>query len=89
MPRSADPHAPPPLTARNRLASWAPGLAALRRYRVADLPHDVAGGVAVAAVTVPVSIANAQLAGLPAEHGLYASILPLVVYALLGTSRLP
>jgi high affinity sulfate transporter 1 len=64
-----------------------PGLAALLRYRVADLPHDVAGGVALTAVTVPVSIANAQLAGLPAEHGLYASILPLVVYALLGTSR--
>jgi high affinity sulfate transporter 1 len=41
----------------------------------------------VAAVTVPVSIANAQLAGLPPEHGLYASILPLLIYALLGTSR--
>ena len=62
-------------------------LAALRRYRLPDLPHDVAGGLAVAAVTVPVSIANAQLAGLPPEHGLYASVLPLVIYSLLGTSR--
>ena len=66
---------------------WAPGLAALRHYRRADLSHDLAGGIAVAAVTVPVSIANAQLAGLPPEHGLYGSILPLVVYAVLGTSR--
>ena len=73
--------------ARSRLPTWAPGLAALRRYRLADLPHDVTGGIAVAAVTVPVGIANAQLAGLPAQHGLYGSILPLVVYAVLGTSR--
>ncbi len=62
-------------------------MTALRQYRAPDLPHDLAGGIAVAAVTVPVSIANAQLAGLPPEHGLYGSILPLVVYAVLGTSR--
>jgi SulP family sulfate permease len=37
-------------------------------------------------MTVPVGIANARLAGLPPEHGLYAGILPLVVYAVLGTS---
>ena len=71
---------------RGGLLAWAPGLEALRRYRLADLPHDLAGGIAVAAVTVPVSIANARLAGLPPENGLYASILPLVVYAVLGTS---
>ena len=71
---------------RGLLATWAPGLAAMRRYRLADLPHDLAGGMAVAAVTVPVGIANARLAGLPPEHGLYAGMLPLVVYALLGTS---
>ena len=82
-----EPVAARPGIARSRLATWAPGLAALRHYRRADLPHDLAGGVAVAAVTVPVSIANAQLAGLPPEHGLYGSLLPLVIYALLGTSR--
>ncbi len=87
MPGIDDPKAPRPPTLRDDRATWAPGLAALRRYRAADLPHDLAGGIAVAAVTVPVSIANAQLAGLPAEHGLYASLLPLVVYALLGSSR--
>jgi len=87
VPPIIDPGAQQPTTVRSRLAAWIPGLAALRRYRPADLPHDVAGGIAVAAVTVPVSIANAQLAGLPPEHGLYASILPLVVYAVLGTSR--
>jgi high affinity sulfate transporter 1 len=82
-----DPDVPSAGTARNRIAAWAPGLATLRGYRRGDLPHDVSGGLAVAAVTVPVSVANAQLAGLPPEHGLYASIFPLVIYALLGTSR--
>ena len=76
-----------PATFRSRLPAWAPGLAALRNYRLIDLPHDLTGGLAVAAVTVPMGIANAQLAGVPPEHGLYAGILPLVVYAALGTSR--
>ena len=82
-----DPDAAQPAARRSGFPAWAPGLAVLRSYRLADLPHDVVGGIAVAAVTVPVGIANARLAGLPPEHGLYASILPLVVYALLGTSR--
>ena len=72
---------------RDRLLTLGPGLASLLGYRRADLPHDVAAGLAVAAVTVPVGIANAQLAGLPPATGLYASILPLVVYAIFGTSR--
>jgi len=80
VPGIIDPGTQPPATAGRRLATF-------REYRLADLPHDLAGGIAVAAVTVPVSIANAQLAGLPPEHGLYGSILPLVVYAVLGTSR--
>jgi high affinity sulfate transporter 1 len=87
VPPSIEPNATPPATIGRRLEAWAPGLVALLNYRRADLPHDVAGGLAVVAVTVPVSIANARLAGLPPEHGLYASVLPLVVYALLGTSR--
>jgi high affinity sulfate transporter 1 len=67
-------------------ARWLPGLVALRGYRRGDLPFDLAGGLAVAAVTLPVAIAHAQLAGLPPATGLYASILPLIVYALVGTS---
>jgi high affinity sulfate transporter 1 len=87
VPRIIEPDTQPSATVGRRLPAWVPGLASLREYRLADLPHDLAGGIAVAAVTVPVSIANAQLAGLPPEHGLYGSILPLVVYAVLGTSR--
>ena len=64
-----------------------PGLAALAAYRRADFPHDLGAGLAVAAVAIPASVANAQLAGLSPEIGLYASMLPMVAYALFGTSR--
>jgi high affinity sulfate transporter 1 len=69
------------------LARIVPGLTALLRYRREDLPHDLAAGLSVAAVTVPVSIAHAQLAGFDPVVGLHASVLPLVAYALFGTSR--
>ena len=64
-----------------------PGLAALRRYRFrSDFSHDLFAGLSVAAVALPVSIAYAELAGLSPATGLYASIGPLLVYALFGTS---
>ena len=64
-----------------------PGLAALRHYRVrTDFSHDLFAGLSVAAVALPVSIAYAELAGLSPAVGLYASIGPLLVYALFGTS---
>jgi high affinity sulfate transporter 1 len=59
----------------------------LRGYQMAWLRYDVAAGLSVAAVALPIAIAYAQLAGFPPVVGLYASILPLVVYALFGTSR--
>ena len=59
----------------------------LRGYRRAWLRDDLAAGLSVAAVALPTAIAYAQLAGFPPVVGLYASILPLVVYAVFGTSR--
>jgi len=70
-----------------QLSRFAPGLVALAGYRRADFPHDLAAGLAVAAVAIPESAANAQLAGFSPAVGLYASMLPLVAYALFGTSR--
>jgi high affinity sulfate transporter 1 len=70
-----------------RLARLAPGLPALLRYDRANLPNDLVAGLSVACVALPVGVAYAQLAGFGPEVGLYSSILPLVVYALLGTSR--
>lgn len=74
------------MRAESGWARWTPGLVRLRSYNRADLPGDLAGGVALAAITVPVAIAHAQLAGLGAAAGLYASIVPLLVYAMVGSS---
>ena len=64
-----------------------PGLAALRSYRFGrDFNSDLFAGLSVAAVALPVSIAYAELAGLSPAVGLYASIGPLLAYALFGTS---
>jgi len=57
------------------------------RYQRADLRHDLAAGVTVGAMLVPQAMAYALLAGLPPEVGLYAATVPVVVYALFGTSR--
>jgi high affinity sulfate transporter 1 len=66
----------------------APGLRPLASYNLAaDLPRDLLAGVCVAAVAVPVAIAYAQLAGFRPEVGLYSCMLPLVAYAIFGTSR--
>jgi high affinity sulfate transporter 1 len=69
------------------LARYAPGLAALLHYKLADAPADLRAGLAVTAVALPVGIAYAELAGFRPEVGLYSSILPLVAYAIFGTSR--
>ena len=69
------------------MTRFLPGLAVLSRYDRSWLRYDLVAGVSVAAVAVPIAIAYSQLAGVPPAHGLYASILPLVAYALLGSSR--
>jgi sulfate permease, SulP family len=59
----------------------------LRRYRRSDLRGDVSAGLTVAVMLVPQGMAYALLAGLPPVVGLYASTVPLLVYALFGSSR--
>lgn len=58
-----------------------------RRYNADTMASDLVAAIIVTIMLVPQSLAYALLAGLPAEMGLYASILPLVVYAIFGTSR--
>jgi high affinity sulfate transporter 1 len=67
---------------------WLPGIDTLRRYEVAWLPHDIFAGLVLATMLVPVGIAYAAASGLPGIHGLYATIIPLLAYALLGPSRI-
>jgi sulfate permease, SulP family len=64
-----------------------PPLEWLQGYRSDTFASDLVAGVIVTIMLIPQSLAYALLAGLPAEMGLYASILPLIAYALLGTSR--
>ena len=57
------------------------------RYRREDLPGDLIAGLVTATLLVPQSMAYALLAGLPPQAGLYASILPVIAYGFLGSSR--
>ena len=59
----------------------------LRTYHRSDLRPDLAAGITIAAMLVPQGMAYALLAGLPPEVGLYAATIPVLVYALFGTSR--
>ena len=59
----------------------------LAGYQLQWLRPDLVAGLTTAAVVIPQSLAYATIAGLPVEVGLYAALVPMVVYALLGTSR--
>ena len=68
------------------LKKYIPILGWLAAYRSAWLRHDLLAGLTTAAVVIPQAMAYATMAGLPVEVGLYASLTPMVVYALLGSS---
>jgi SulP family sulfate permease len=72
---------------RSRWGCLLPGLPVLHGYRRAWLRGDVVAGVTVAAYLVPQVMAYATVAGLPPVAGLWAILVPLVFYAVLGTSR--
>ena len=65
-----------------------PGLQVLRSYEAAWLPNDLMAGLVLTTMLVPVGIAYAVASGVPGIHGLYATIIPLLVYALFGPSRI-
>jgi sulfate permease, SulP family len=76
-----------PKSGGKAITHYLPFLDWLVHYRRQDLVGDLLAGIIVAIMLVPQGMAYAQLAGLPPQIGLYASILPLVIYGLLGTSR--
>ena len=69
------------------MARYLPCLGWLRQYRLQDMVSDALAGAIVAIMLVPQSMAYAMLAGLPPQMGLYASMVPLLLYGLLGSSR--
>lgn len=64
-----------------------PSLTWLRNYRKADIKGDLSAGLTVGVMLIPQGMAYAMIAGLPPIYGLYASTVPLILYALFGTSR--
>jgi sulfate permease, SulP family len=70
----------------SRWERWIPGVRVIRDYQLSWLPKDLAAGVTLGAIMVPVGLAFGELAGVPLA-GLYAGMLPLVAYALFGSSR--
>jgi SulP family sulfate permease len=74
----------------SRLTGWLPSLPVLdwgRRYDRNTLVSDLVAALIVTIMLIPQSLAYALLAGLPPEVGLYASVAPLLLYAVFGTSR--
>ena len=67
---------------------WLPGIATLLSYEARWLLRDLGAGLVLTAVLVPVGIAYAVASGLPGVCGLYATIIPLLAYALFGPSRI-
>ena len=65
-----------------------PGLQTLRSYEASWLRHDIVAGLVLTTMLVPVGIAYAVASGLPGIYGLYATIIPLLAYALFGPSRI-
>ncbi len=70
------------------LQRWAPSLHTLLHYQREWLVPDVVAGVVLTAMLIPVGMGYAVAAGVPAINGLYASIVPLLVYAVFGPSRI-
>jgi SulP family sulfate permease len=69
------------------VAGYLPSLAFLRGYQRAWLMADLVAGISVCLVMIPTVIAYAGLMGLPPQYGLYAALVPLLVYPFFGSSR--
>jgi high affinity sulfate transporter 1 len=68
--------------------NWLPGLRTLLSYKAAWLPRDLVAGLVLTALLVPAGMGYAEASGLPPIHGLYATMIPLIAYALFGPSRI-
>src|SRR5262252_796349 len=72
----------------NRWKRWLPGLQILSEYQPAWFAGDLMAGLVLTTMLVPVGIAYALASGVPGIYGLYATIVPLLAYALFGPSRI-
>jgi high affinity sulfate transporter 1 len=70
------------------LSRWIPGIMLLRTYKRPWFAKDLAAGLVLTAILIPIGMGYAETAGLPAITGLYATIVPLIAYAVFGPSRI-
>ena len=75
-------------TSRTGWIDWLPGLRTLTQYELSWLRRDVVAGLVMTTMLVPVGIAYAEASGVPGINGLYATIVPLLAYAVFGPSRI-
>lgn len=75
-------------TRKGGLRRWLPGLAMLSRYSRTLFVQDLVAGLVLTALLAPVGMGYAEAAGLPPIYGLYATIIPLLAYAIFGPSRI-
>jgi high affinity sulfate transporter 1 len=87
-PKGARPRRLTPAVVASGLASWLPGLQVARHYERSWLAKDIVAGIVLSALLVPAGMGYATAAGLPPITGLYATIFPLLAYALVGPSRI-
>lgn len=72
---------------KTALSRWIPALDWMPNYSTSFLKGDMIAGLTVGIMLIPQGMAYAMIAGMPPIYGLYASTIPLIIYALLGTSR--
>src|SRR5262245_6388916 len=73
---------------QDRWIRWLPGVTLIRQYPATWLGHDIAAGLVLTTMLVPVGMAYAVASGVPGIFGLYATIVPLLAYAVFGPSRI-
>jgi high affinity sulfate transporter 1 len=71
-----------------RLRHWLPGLSLLQHYNRTTFSKDMSAGLVLTALLAPVGMGYAEATGLSPIYGLYATVIPLLVYALFGPSRI-
>lgn len=67
---------------------WMPGLHVLLNYQAGWFARDLVAGLVLTTMLVPVGIAYAEASGVPGIYGLYATVIPLLAYAVFGPSRI-